>query len=249
MTNAGAVTGSITFSGGVAVTDSPVSGARISTTKFAPLDCFATDVSFLESQQPIFTSTIEAYQFNYLYVKVSDDQLKSAYEYIYLDGRVTTGQVFGPCFENMQVCAVTWYENADVQGLQIFVAKNASVLFYAWNIATKVSTYRRDYDYSGNDESGFGPYYKIAGTEGIAAANSEINYCTILSSDVQQYACKTAYSVASVCSYESEVIDGVGVAAAFSILSFIALLVVLFRLFTTVKTASLSAQSSSSSKL
>jgi hypothetical protein len=241
------LTGTLTFSGGISQSVLNITGTKnTAATKPSSEDCFETDVDFIESKKPMFTGTTSDVSYIYFYQVVGGGKYTASWEYLYADGRPAKGIDFGPCFEDMQVCPSTWYEPADVQGLTLAVAKNATANYYHWSIATTVSDYDLTYNYETTDESASAMRFMAPGSEDFAFQQGAINNCMSLDNSDFESDCMKDYSDDSS---DDEVLQATlgaaGAATAFSVFTFVAILVLGYFLLYKPTKAPLSSSSTS----
>ena len=240
ITSPNSLRGTLTFSGGISQSSIDITGTKSTTVENPlPFDCFETDVDFIESGKPMFTGTTTDGGHNYFYQVVGGGKYTASWEYLYADGRPAKGIDIGACFEDMQVCSSTWYEPANVKGITLSVAKNANAQYYHWSIATTVSDYNLTYNYETTDESASGNRSMTPGSEDFAFQQGAINYCMSLDNSDFESECMKDYFDDS--SDDDEVLQATlgaaGAATAFSVFTFVAILVLgYFLLYKPTKT-------------
>ena len=239
-TSPNSLTGTLTFSGGISQSPLSITGTKNTTApNTEPLDCFETDVDFIESGDPMFTGTTPIGTHTYFYQVVGGGKYTASWEYLYADGRPAKGIDIGPCFEDMQVCPTTWYEPANVQGLALSVSKNATALYFHWSTAITVSDYNLTYNYGEVDESDTDIKYMTPGSKDIGFQQGAENYCMSLDNSDFESDCMKDYPGDS--SDDDEVLQATlgaaGAATAFSVFTFVAILVLgYFLLYKPTKT-------------
>ena len=217
--NANGITGNVSFDGGFALKNIPITGSRISPARPATNECFESEPAFIESKQPQFTGYAAKSQtvFSNRAV-ISGSYLMISYQYMYVTERIAPGQIYGPCYENGQVCTVTWYESLEPsQGIEVFVGINSTTTFSSWNTAPTLSLFNLSYDYS-VDEGAIDMRTKFPGTEVSAALRANDYVCTSLSTVEEEESCATQYSSCDCPEPKTQLIE---VAVAFAILAFI----------------------------
>eukprot|EP01031_Cornospumella_fuschlensis_P026287 gene26287-31754_t len=199
-------------------------GTQTSASTPSDLECFKVDDDLLT--QTTFFDMTGVYGVastpNYMYS--SDGYCQVSYTYYYSDGTPSPGTGYGPTFWNGQVYVFNWYETGSDEGIEIEVAKNSTTNYYVWWFIPSMSSF--DYS-SGSTPGNTATNYrnKLSGYSYADAVTGSSEYmCYALWTTSAESSCIGATSDDDDDDDDGDGINShlVGTAAAFSVLTFVA---------------------------
>jgi hypothetical protein len=240
------MTGTFTESNGAQET---LTSARSSTIEPSSLECFRTDPEYLELTRSFsfsgdwWVGSVDRYVF-----VDSNNILTGSYDYGQnLD---VPGWYYGNVRENGHVAQLQWYEEANFEGMYLFVAKNATSQYILWWGFDWIA----DFNYSKKNEghwaaTGFGTRidYKKSDITDYALANTHYCYHLITTTFEEECLQRTS-DVSSENEDDDTLLELVGATFTLVLIGVIASLIVCAKLVTGRKSP-MASESASDSKL
>lgn len=103
--------------------------------------CFRTDDDLLTSSEEYYLSGNYLHSSNNVYIFYADSQYRYCSYYYEWNTGFEYGYIQGPTFENGQVGPNQWYESGSTQGIEMFVAKNKTAVYYMWWTAESLAAW------------------------------------------------------------------------------------------------------------
>lgn len=103
--------------------------------------CFRADDDLLTSSEEYYLSGRYLHNSNNVYTFYANSQYRYCSYYYEWNTGFEYGYIQGPTFENGQVGPNQWYESGSTQGIEMFVAKNETAVYYMWWTAESVAAW------------------------------------------------------------------------------------------------------------
>lgn len=144
--------------------------------------CFRTDNDLLTSSEEYYLSGNFLHSSNNVYIFYADSEYRYCSYYYEWNTGFEYGFIQGPTFENGQVGPNQWYESGSTQGIEMFVAKNQTAVYYMWWSAESLAAWDGP---DGNQNNAMSMIFKTS------LPNTEYNeyMCYVFESAFQENQC------------------------------------------------------------
>jgi hypothetical protein len=197
---------------------------KLSSTTPSDLECLKVDDNMLTMTSSwSLTSALKETEYPW-YIAVTDTSLTSSYTYLYADGTISPGTTNGVTFLNGQIVLDTWYESSNQEGIEIILAKNSTHTYNIWWAIPSLSYF--DYSMVNTDYNGLALYAIITSISvDEIYAHAYDNVCYSLWTTSSEQSCLST----STDDDDDDQLNHnlLATAVAFSVLTFVVVMVVL----------------------